>query len=132
MFDSFDFFISLTRLFCHLIDCLLNTIHNSVLEMNFMILGNNLFDFVDAFCFDFIQLFLYFFVIVKLFIQVHDFVLRLINDHHHVLDLFWFLKISMIFSQQLSKLMVFVWFEAIFKIFLHMSCLVDDFINFRS
>ena len=68
LFNTSDFSVCLPWFLCHFINCQLNTVHDLIFYLNFVMLANNLFDFMNAISFDTIQFLLDFLIVVKLFV----------------------------------------------------------------
>lgn len=68
MFDSSDFPVSLSGFLCHLINGLLNTVHDFVLKLDLIVFANDFLDLMNSIIFDSIQFILDFSIVIKLFV----------------------------------------------------------------
>ncbi len=71
--------------------------------------ANNFFDLMNSIVFDTVKFWLDFFIVVELFVEFYNFIFGLINNDDNFFNLFWVLKVGMIFFKELSKFMILIW-----------------------
>ena len=88
LFNSSDFSVGFARFLRHLIDCQLNTLHDLILNLDFIMFANNLFDLMNSIVFDTVKFLLDFFIVVELFVEFYNFIFGLIDNDDNVFNLF--------------------------------------------